>query len=416
MTKPKLSICIPTYNRAIYLKKSLSNLVSIETFPFEWEIIISDNCSTDETPRAVAEYKEKCGRIRYLRQTRNVGAENNFNSVLRMATGDYSLYLADDDMLIPDAVVSVVRYMEQNPNIVACYASWEYWNDVAKISRGRGYCVEKEVVYEKSKLVELFDFITQRHAFPEIAVYRTSTLHKILYRPHKAYFAFVNLAKLLDCGDIAFLTDPFYRFVEVHWEGESREHFGYKQLMWDWDFFRGGLEYLLYKAFRNLGHATVPAEQRDVTQKMIDQFIIFRLSEAMRCLIAARDFISANELFLRLLSHGDIPENESAYYRQLIAPRAAAQSLIETVEAMTGLECIALYRVSDASAVETLLKEIRAGLPVRQLSDEGMHDLKDKDRMLVLVGNNEEREELLKAGYQNGLVVVEQELVSQFMP
>lgn len=415
MTRPKLSICIPTYNRSSYLEKTLAGLVSIETFPFDCEIIVSDNCSSDDTADVVRIFMEKCSRIRYRRQARNVCAEDNWNSALRMATGDYALYLADDDMLIPEAVASIVRYMEQNQHVIACYAPWDTWDDAAKVSLGLGYSVEKEVVFGKSESIALFNFIIHNQVFPEIAVYRPTALHKILYRPHKAYFAFVYLAKLLDCGDVAFMPYPFYRFVTVHWAGETREHYGHKQAMRDWELFRGGVEYLLYKAFRNLGHATIPVEQRDAAQKMIGEFIRTRLYVALRLLVAEKkDFISAHELFLRLLAGGGIPENEAADFRLFLTQRAAAQSLVETFDAVSGLECIVLYRVSDSSVVEALLKEVRDGLPVRQLSDGEMYGLQDKGRRLVLVGNNMERERLLKAGYPGGLVVVEHDLVSQF--
>jgi hypothetical protein len=72
--------------------------------------------------------------------------------------------------------------------------------------------------------------------------------------------------------------------------------------------------------------------------------------------------------------------------------------------------------VNDSKAVEALLKEIRAGVPVRHLTEANIHDLKDKDKMLVLVGSKSGQDILFTAGYQDGLVIVEQELMSQFMP
>lgn len=416
MTKPKLSICIPTYNRARYLQKTLSNLVSIEAFPFEYEIVVSDNCSTDETPRVVAKFRKKCSRIRYLRQTRNVGPEANFVSVCRMAAGEYVLYHADDDMLIPEAVVSVVRFLEQNQNVVACYAPWEWWNEATRVSLGLTYSLETEMVFEKKTSMDLFNFVIHKHVFPEVAVYRSSTLLKILYWPHNAYWAYVCMAKLLDCGDIAFVPHPFYRFVTAHWEGETRNHLGHQQARRDWELYRGGLEYLLYKACRNLGYATVPVEQRATAQKMIGEFISTRLSLAMGLLVGEKDFIGASELFLRLLSHGVVGDDKISDYRQFRAPRAAAQSLIEIFDAMTGLERIGLYRASDSKAVTALFKEIRPNLPIRVLSDGAISKIKDKDTILILVGGDPEREKLIEAGFRSGLVIVERELVSQFMP
>jgi glycosyltransferase involved in cell wall biosynthesis len=415
---PKLSICIITFNRAKYLKKTLAHLSFLKTLPFDCEVLVSDNCSTDETAAVVAGFLKKFDRIRYIKQTRNVGPEGNFVSVFRSALGEFVLYLADDDMLIPEAVVSTVRYMEENPTVVACHAPWELWDDVSKQSSGLFYRIDEETVFQKKDSVDLFNFIIQNHIFPEIAVYRSDALHKILYLPHKAFGSFVNLARLLDCGDIVFLPNPFYRGVTVHWEGDTRVNYGYRQGMLEWDLYRGGVEYLFHKAFRNLGHLAVPEDQRDIGRKMIDGFIVTRLSIALRHLIVNKDFIGANDVFFRLLSCGAIPSAEVSNYSQFLAPKAAVQSVIETFEAITGLDCIGLYRVGDSNAVTVSIKELRQDLPVNQLSDDTINKItgKDKDKMLVLVGSDTEREKLIKADFRNGLVIVEGEVLSQFMP
>ena len=135
MRRPKLSICITTYNRANYLKKTLENVIAFGSLPFDYEIIVSDNCSPDDTSSMVADLIKKCDRIRYVKQTHNLGHEKNMNSAFRLAVGEFLVYLADDDMLIPDAVVETVQYMEQTPHVVACYAPCEFWDNASMQSR-----------------------------------------------------------------------------------------------------------------------------------------------------------------------------------------------------------------------------------------------------------------------------------------
>jgi glycosyltransferase involved in cell wall biosynthesis len=391
----------------------LSNLVAVKAFPFDYEIVISDNCSTDETHIVAAGFMEKCDHIRYIKQARNVGADNNFISATRMAVGEFIVYLADDDMLIPDAVAAIVQYMDQSPNIVSCHSPWEIAYDATQPSSELSYHLEKESVFEKMNSVNLFNFIVQRHIFPEIAIYRSSALHKALYLPHKVYWVFVNLARLLEYGDIAFLPQAFYR-LSVHWMGDARDQHGHKLTIGEWDLYRGGLEYLLHKAFRNLGYSSVPDKHRHVAQCMIDRFMMVRLLVALRHLSYRKDFISANEVFFRLLSCGAIPDAEVSGYSQFLAPRAAAQSLIETFEAITRLDHICLYHVHDPTETEKLLKELREDLPVEVLTDGAMRKMADKEKALVLAGGEAERQKLLKAGVPDGLVIVEGELVSQF--
>lgn len=98
---PLVTIGIPTYNRAdSYLKQTLESAVS-QTYP-NVEIIVSDNCSTDNTEALVKSLADP--RIRYFKQARNIPANDNFNFCLEQAKGDYFSLLHDDDMIDEDFV------------------------------------------------------------------------------------------------------------------------------------------------------------------------------------------------------------------------------------------------------------------------------------------------------------------------
>lgn len=103
---PLVTIAIPTYNRAgTYLSECLVS-ASVQTYR-NLEIIVSDNCSSDQTPAYVAGFKD--ARIRYFRHERNIGANNNFNFCLSKATGEYFLLLQDDDMIDPDFIETCIK-------------------------------------------------------------------------------------------------------------------------------------------------------------------------------------------------------------------------------------------------------------------------------------------------------------------
>lgn len=100
-TIPLVSIGIPTYNRAnSYLRCSLRSAVS-QTYK-NIEIIVSDNCSTDNTESVVKEFDDP--RIRYYRQKENIGPVNNRNFCLEQSQGQYCLLLLDDDEIDDDFV------------------------------------------------------------------------------------------------------------------------------------------------------------------------------------------------------------------------------------------------------------------------------------------------------------------------
>ena len=98
-TEKVLSLCIPTYNRAHCLKEQFKRLANIAPEDRErMEIIVSDNCSTDNTPEVVAQYKDALN-FQYLRNEENIGSNRNFIQCIQHASGKYVWLLGDDDYL-----------------------------------------------------------------------------------------------------------------------------------------------------------------------------------------------------------------------------------------------------------------------------------------------------------------------------
>ncbi|MCH9054911.1 glycosyltransferase [Synechococcus sp. PCC 6716] len=93
---PKISIGMPVYNGARYIREALDSLLA-QTFT-EFELIISDNASIDNTEAICREYAAKDHRVRYIRQSQNLGASANFKFVLDKALGEYFMWAAADDI------------------------------------------------------------------------------------------------------------------------------------------------------------------------------------------------------------------------------------------------------------------------------------------------------------------------------
>jgi glycosyltransferase involved in cell wall biosynthesis len=115
---PKLSICIPTYNRAPLLKSALLSLApQVAQFTDKVELIVSDNCSRDDTPAVVAEAQTSCP-IRYHRNAENIGAaRNGVLLITQLAQGEFAWFLGDDDIVRPDGVARVLAVLEAHPEI-----------------------------------------------------------------------------------------------------------------------------------------------------------------------------------------------------------------------------------------------------------------------------------------------------------
>jgi glycosyltransferase involved in cell wall biosynthesis len=118
MTSPLLSICIPTYNRAHYLRDALDSillqLTQKEGLMDLVEVVVMDNDSTDTTEELVNGYHSKIKQLAYKKQAHNVGFDGNVNAVVRASTGLYCWYLGDDDMIINGALSYIVTICRSN--------------------------------------------------------------------------------------------------------------------------------------------------------------------------------------------------------------------------------------------------------------------------------------------------------------
>ena len=117
---PMLSIGMPVFNGEKYLKEALDSILN-QTFK-DFELIISDNASTDRTKQICLEYMIKDNRIRYHQNKTNVGAANNYNHVFELSTGKYFKWTAYDDVLAPEYLQECVSILDKDPSIVMCHS------------------------------------------------------------------------------------------------------------------------------------------------------------------------------------------------------------------------------------------------------------------------------------------------------
>ena len=110
---PTVSIGMPVYNGASYLRAALDSILS-QSFA-DFELIISDNASVDNTGCICLEYARMDNRIRYIRQESNIGAFKNFQFVLRESVGKYFMWAAVDDLRTPDYIKNNVSLLDSFP-------------------------------------------------------------------------------------------------------------------------------------------------------------------------------------------------------------------------------------------------------------------------------------------------------------
>lgn len=112
---PRVSVGLPVYNGARYLRDAIDSLLD-QTFS-NFELIISDNASTDETEQICREYVERDNRVRYERQQSNLGAAANYNRTFELARGEYFKWAAHDDVCRPEFLERCVEELDR-PGLV----------------------------------------------------------------------------------------------------------------------------------------------------------------------------------------------------------------------------------------------------------------------------------------------------------
>jgi glycosyltransferase involved in cell wall biosynthesis len=118
---PRLSVGLPVYNGGRYLARSLDALLGQSYQDFE--LIISDNASTDDTADICHEYVRLDQRVRYHRQRHNIGSSPNHNFVVDVARGELFKWASYDDLYARDLLAECVAALDRRPECVAAH-SW----------------------------------------------------------------------------------------------------------------------------------------------------------------------------------------------------------------------------------------------------------------------------------------------------
>ncbi|MDZ5448979.1 glycosyltransferase family 2 protein [Labrys sp. ZIDIC5] len=130
---PKVSIGVPVYNGSPYIRDSLQNLCD-QTFK-DFEVIISDNCSEDDTADICREFCEKDSRFRYIRQSENIGMVRNFEFVLREAKSEYFCWRSYDDYADLDYIEFLSNVLDRSPRATLAVSEsvwYDYENNYEK--------------------------------------------------------------------------------------------------------------------------------------------------------------------------------------------------------------------------------------------------------------------------------------------
>ena len=124
---PRVSIGMPVYNGANFIAEALES-IQAQTFQ-DFEVVISDNASTDETEAICRDLAERDPRIRYYRQPKNLGSGVNHNQVFLLSRGEYFKWFSHDDRCAPEFLAECIDVLDKEPSVVICYPSTAVINE-----------------------------------------------------------------------------------------------------------------------------------------------------------------------------------------------------------------------------------------------------------------------------------------------
>ncbi len=146
---PYISIGLPVRDGENYLPGTLDSILS-QTFD-DFELIISDNASTDRTEEICRELAAKDSRIRYYRNPQNIGAAPNYNRTFELARGRYFKWAAHDDLLAPDYLAKCIEALEQAPEAIVCQTAVARIDDAGELITRLEICDSQSVADRPSK-------------------------------------------------------------------------------------------------------------------------------------------------------------------------------------------------------------------------------------------------------------------------
>jgi glycosyltransferase involved in cell wall biosynthesis len=203
---PTLSIGMPVYNSADYLRDAVESILA-QSFA-DFELIISDNASTDGTADVARELAERDPRVRYRRNATNVGLSGNWNLLVPLARGRLFKWAAGDDLLLPGFLERCVAAVDADPAVVLAYARAQFVdaNGSALDLFDPGWHVVSERPSERLGFaIEAVHFVNPLHG-----VVRTDSLRRTRLIPAYPAGDYRLMAELTLLGKIVEIPEPLF--------------------------------------------------------------------------------------------------------------------------------------------------------------------------------------------------------------
>jgi glycosyltransferase involved in cell wall biosynthesis len=209
-SNPAVSVLIPTYNYASYLPEAIESVLAQDFQDFE--LLILDDCSSDNTAAVVKPYCARDPRIHFEVNPANLGMVANWNECLRRARGTYMKFLFGDDTLCdPQAITKMVRLLESNPSAVLATSARMILDEKSRVMEvwrtlPEGCHDGREIMARC--LMEIYNFVGE----PSSVLFRKKDARRGFDPAYRQWVDVEMWLHLLEHGDLAYTREPLCSF------------------------------------------------------------------------------------------------------------------------------------------------------------------------------------------------------------
>jgi len=390
--RPQLSICIPTYNRAEILKYCLENLRALDTHGIDYEIVVLNHASTDGTAAMLANAQETWPNLRVYHQTKQVSLAGQCVASLRLARGELSFIMADDDKLIIDPFVACVRHMLAHPTLVATYAPWYAYDDAQEKVLHGYFEVPTPTEFNAGQGFDMFKFMASRVMYPEIVVFRRAALEQVMFtHDGGAAHSPLWMLELLKLGTVRIQPEVFYLEVAVLKPQFTRpSRMNLDMTLTYLDNTRASLEIMAMRIIQSTGGDVLSQDSRLGIHEILLSYLLPRLEVSFNRAMAAGNYLVASELAQRIMLWcGPFGQNFPQLVQQSLFC-AGMQQIGWLLDSMSWKEELAVYDFHPNEPVEAIIRQRFPEMRIRLLDEAAIRAL-DPDKTLLMVRHTKQK-------------------------
>lgn len=230
MEEGLVSIIIPMYNAEHFIAQTIES-VQAQTY-VDWEMILIDDCSTDDSDKIVKKYAERDKRIKYSKNLQNLGVAQTRNCAIRQAEGRYLAFLDSDDLWSVDKLEKQVTFMKEK-QVAFCYSACKVIDEYGKIA-GKVRNVPLKVTYRnllKGNIIPCLTVVLDQKLIKEQGI----NIH-MPQIPHEDYALWLSI---LNQGIIAYGVPEVLASYRVRSTSISGNKL--KAMKWTWKIYRNYL-------------------------------------------------------------------------------------------------------------------------------------------------------------------------------